>query len=57
MVGSLRFLVPADIVGGTVAKMQGSTIVTVNDLLEFDDEITKFLFYHFEKKVIDLEDT
>ena len=37
MVGSLRFLVIVDIVGGTVAKMQGSTIVTVNDLLEFEE--------------------
>ncbi len=25
-------------------------------MLEYEDEITKFIFYHFEKKVIDFED-
>ena len=36
MVGSLRFLVIVDIVGGIVAKMQGSTTVAVN-VTELED--------------------
>ena len=26
------------------------------DMLEYEDDITKFIFYHFDKKVIDFED-
>ena len=25
-------------------------------MIEFEDDITKFIFYHFDKKVIDFED-
>jgi hypothetical protein len=25
-------------------------------MLEYDDEVTKFIFYHFDKKVIEFED-
>ena len=26
------------------------------EMLEYEDDITKFIFYHFDKKVIDFED-
>ena len=26
------------------------------DMLEYEDDITKFIFYHFDKKVIEFED-
>ena len=27
-----------------------------NQMLEFENEVTKFIFYHYDKKVIDFED-
>ena len=37
-------------------EMKGRNVDENQDMLEYEDEVTKFIFYHFDKKVIDFED-
>jgi len=37
-------------------EMKGRNVDENQDMLEYEDEVTKFIFYHFDKKIIDFED-
>jgi hypothetical protein len=37
-------------------EKKGRNSIENQDMLEYEDDITKFIFYHFDKKVIDFED-